>query len=266
MKLSFYRPKNDLLKKYIEGYYFIHEDKNSSEIIYRTFPNNYCIVTTNQNILVEYKPNEVVLKSSKNENIITCVVSRYSSPIQIHYKHPINEITIYFKPLGINHFINDTKQVYSENTLLDFTFFPEYNAKMKEIFELEKDKQVIELEKYLLSKIQLKDFSLIQNIITDVESDMKIEDIAEKYNITRQYLNKIIKKHIGKSASEYRKIHRFRASLIKEKQSKNFTELSQLEFYDQSHFIRDFKKLTEVKPLQFFKKVDTNKENVWLFI
>ncbi len=266
MKLDFYRPKNKILQQYIEGYYFISEDKNLNRIKYKTFPNNFCIVTTNQNIEVEIDSDEVIIQTSQEENIMTCVVSSYSEPIQIYYKQLVNEVTIYFKPLGINNFINDTKEIFSKSTILDFTFFPDFNFKMLEIFGLKRDKQILELENYLLSKLQTKDFTLIKNILADIETDVRIEVIAEKYGITRQYLNNIFRKHIGKSLSEYRKIHRFRNSLLNRKDSKNFTELSQSEFYDQSHFIRNFKSLTKNTPNLFFKEVDTDKENVWLFV
>jgi len=265
--IDFYKPKNIILGKYIEGYYFISEDKNSTPTKYKTFPNNFCILTTNQNTLVEKNLNELVIKPLGEENIITCFTSRYVLPIQVYYQHLVNEVTIYFKPLGIKQFLNDTNDVYSKSTIVDFTFLQDFNAAMKEIFSLDREAQIQELEKYLISKLQIKDFSLMEKILTDLESDIKVEAIAKKHQITRQYLNRIFNKHIGKSLSEYRKIHRFRNSLTKQKESKNFTELSQSEFYDQSHFIRNFKELAQINPQQFFKNVEINdKENIWLFI
>lgn len=266
MNLNFYTPQNDILKKYIAGYYFIAEDKSSPSVVYRTFPNNFCFLTTNQNISVEITSQEVLIQSSAEENIITSIVSRYVAPIQVHYKHLVNEITICFKPLGIHYFTEDTEDIFSENTILDFTFFPGYNAKMKEIFSLNRERQIQELEDYFLSKLKNKDFSLIEEILADIETDASIEEIAQKHQITRQYLNKQFKKYIGKSLSEYRKIHRFRNSLARQKDSKNFTELSQSDYYDQSHFIRNFKELTEINPNTFFKNVDLNKENIWLYL
>ncbi|GAA3746586.1 hypothetical protein GCM10022422_33740 [Flavobacterium ginsengisoli] len=266
MNLDFYQPKNEILKKYIDGYYFISKDKTSGSIQYLTFPNNFCILTTNEDINVEIQNNEVTIKSSPDKNIMTCVVSRYTKPIKIHYKELINEVTIYFKPLGISHFLSDSKTIFSESTILDFTFMPDFNDKMIEIFSLTKDKQSQELEDYLLSKLQVKDFSFIEKILADIETDEKIEEIALKHQISRQYLNKIFTRHIGKSPSEYRKIHRFRNSILKQKVSKNFSELSQYDFYDQSHFIRNFKELTNSNPQIFFKNIDTKKDNIWLFV
>ncbi len=266
MKPDFYKPQNKILQKYIEGYYFISEDKNSKSVKYFTFPNNYCILTTNQNIAVQSEHNTVVIQSSPEPNIMTCLVSGYTEPIQIYYKELINEVTIYFKPLGINQFVTDTAEIFSQKTLIDFTFHPDFNDKMMEIFNSDREKQIQELENYLLSKLQIKDFKLTESILADIETDIKIEDIAQKYNFTRQYINKLFVKHIGKSLSEYRKIHRFRNSLLMQKESKNITELSQHGFYDQSHFIRNFKKLTHSNPHSFFRNVDTTKENIWLFV
>ncbi|WP_353098108.1 helix-turn-helix domain-containing protein, partial [Empedobacter brevis] len=78
-------------------------------------------------------------------------------------------------------------------------------------------------------------------------------------------LNRIFKKHLGKSPSEYRKIFRFRNSLLNKKESKNLTELSSKDYYDQSHFIKDFKSITKRNPNQFFKEVDLQNETALKF-
>lgn len=101
--------------------------------------------------------------------------------------------------------------------------------------------------------------------MSDIEENIKVQDIAEKYNLTRQYVNKLFLKFTGKSASEYRKIHRFRNAVSAHKKSKNLTVLSyESFFFDQSHFIKDFKTLTDSNPNSFFKAVDTKNENIWL--
>ena len=105
----------------------------------------------------------------------------------------------------------------------------------------------------------------MEEIVCDIEDNIKIQEIAEKYNFTRQYINKLFLKYIGKPASEYRKIHRFRNAVSKYKISKNLTILScDNFFFDQSHFIKDFKILTNSNPSSFFKAVDTKNENIWL--
>lgn len=267
MKLDFYKPKNSILKNYIEGYYFISEDKNHKCVEYFTFPNNYCIFSVSQNIEQNFKENRFVIKSSKRANIVAGLVSRYSKPIEFYYENPVNEITIYFKPLGINHFL-DSSDIFKQSQISDFIPFSDFKENMKVIFkQLNREKQIELFENYLLSKFVKKDLTVIEQILSDVEAGFKIAEIAEKYNFTRQYINKIFSKNVGKTPSEYRKIHRFRNSLNKIKKGTNLTQLSHSNlFYDQAHFIKDFKTLTNTNPSSFFKNVDTEKENIWLFI
>ena len=123
------------------------------------------------------------------------------------------------------------------------------------------------LENYWLSTFLARDFTLMNQIITDVETELKIEDIAKKYNVSRKHINALFLKFIGKTPSEYRKIYRFRNTLLENKKSKNLTALSHGSlFYDQSHFIKDFKALTKLNPSWFFKNIDTEQDNIWLFM
>lgn len=267
MKLDFYKPKSELLQNYIEGFYFISEDKNKHKIKYYTFPNNYCILSVYQNTKIQFAANKFVITSSTQKNVIAELVSRYLKPIEVVYENPVNEITIYFKPLGINHFI-DHPNLFKAAQISNFIPFSNYKEEMENIFNTTNRKQqIIQLENYWLSKFVKKDLGIAEKILSDVEADLKIEEIAEKYNFTRQYIRKIFSKNIGKTPSEYRRIFRFRNALNEAKKTKNLTDLSHSNlFYDQAHFIKDFKALTNTNPSSFFKNVDTEKGNVWLFI
>lgn len=139
---------------------------------------------------------------------------------------------------------------------------------MQKILNLNDQKlQIEQLENYWLSKYINKDYSGLEGMIKEIETDCKIDEVAKNHNISRQYLNKLFQKNIGKSAAEYRRINRFRKSIAEKNKIKNLTELSHENlFYDQSHFIKDFKELTHKTPKSFFRNVDIDKEVVWLFI
>lgn len=264
--INFYKPKNNILAKYIEGYYFISENKDVKNTVYWTYPNNFVVLTCNKNIDVKIDDHKVYIQTSGFHNILTSIVPKYTKPIQINYKELVDEVTIYFKPLGINHFTSNTSQLFSKNINVDFNLFPDFEDKMNEVFHLSLEEKIIVLENYLLSKLQKREFHLLEDIIASVENNIPIQEIANHHLISRQYLNRIFKKNVGKSISEYRKIHRFRESITQYKNSKNFTELSHDNYYDQAHFTRIFKELTEIKPNTFFKNVDTENKNIWLFI
>ncbi|MGU3373796.1 helix-turn-helix domain-containing protein [Chryseobacterium sp. M5A1_1a] len=268
MELQFYIPKNNTLKKYIEGYYFITPNETEEPFHYWTFPNNYCIVSVNQNSTATLINHKISIFPTSEKKIDSSLVFRYTSPIEVYYEKSINEITIYFKPLGLNHFTNDLETVFLQHDLVEYNPFPDFKEFMNHIFSLDlREQQIEELENYWFSKLITKDLDLMSQIILEVEADLKIEEIAEKHQVSRQYINKMFLKNIGKPPSEYRKIHRFRNSIIRKKKIKSLTELSYDNlFYDQSHLNKDFKELTAVNPKVFFKNVDIDKENLWLFI
>ncbi len=253
----------------MEGYYFISEDQNSNIIRYKTFPNNYSILSVSHNADVLYEGGKITVAPSDTEKITTDIVLRYTEPLEAIYEKAVDEITFYFKPLGLNHFISESSFISKEKSIMNFQVFPDFNSKMLEIFNIkDREQQIEELENYWLSKLQQKDFSLMEKILLEIEtSDLKIDKIAKKLNFTRQYINKLFLKHIGKSPAEYRKIHRFRNAIKQVKGIKNLKELMLDNlFYDQSHFNKDFKELTESSPSSFFKNVDTEIENVLIFI
>ncbi|WP_345988467.1 helix-turn-helix domain-containing protein [Chryseobacterium sp. Chry.R1] len=264
MDIHFYQPRNPVLKKYIQGYYFMDKDESASSIRYLTFPNNFFIVSACQDAEIRSDEGSMEIYHSPIKNIVIDLVSRCTGSTEIFYEKPINEITIYFKPLGIYHFFNADKCLILKDKILSSDF---REAMDKILNEHGKEIQIKALEDYLLSKFIDKHLTGAENIIKDLENDISILDIAEKNGITRQYVNKITKRFAAKPASEYRKINRFRNSLLQNKQVKNLTELSYENlFYDQSHFIKDFKELTQITPKTFFKKVNTEQNNIWLFI
>lgn len=269
MKLQFYIPDNDTLKQYIEGYYFIFDEEPEGTEEYFTFPNNYAIVTTNLNSTVTFAENKISITPSPEKNIHASLVYNYTAPIIVYYEKPIREITVYFKPLGINRFVNNLETMLASSQMVEFTpGFLDFQPEMNRIFHMaDVQCQRTELEAYWLSKLIVKELSAMENILADIESNMKITDIARKNHISRKHLYKMVYKHIGKSPMDYRKIFRFRNALRNKGKVKNLTELSyENDFYDQPHLVKDFKTLTQSSPHAFFKNVNTEKKNVWRFI
>jgi AraC-like DNA-binding protein len=269
MKLDFYKPIAPILQAYIHGYYFISEGNDTDLLNYWTFPNNYTILSTHQFAATTISGNKIVVdRTSNSSGITTDLVIRYTKPIEIIYKTAINEITIYFKPLGLHQFIDSKIPFLHENHHGTFRPFHDFEETMYRIFAIpDRQKQIEALENYWISKFRLKEIPFIEKILIDIEAGLKVEHIAEKLSLSRQYISKLFKEHVGKPISEYKKIHQFRNTFAAHKKIKTLTELSYANsYYDQSHFIKHFKELTHIKPTAFFAKVDTDRDNVWLYI
>ncbi len=276
MKIEYFKPRNPILQKYIEGYYFLTNTLSELENSYLTFPNNYSIVTVTNKCDIKFEKEKVVITADNKQNCFSSIISNYKKPIQVEYHGNVKELTIYFKPLGINNFLHRKLKDYLDDSFKIFDPFDDYLQTMQlvlETKEIEKAKDV--LENYWLSKLTSFESGFLYkaiDLLEDYEMEHSIQQVADKCLTSRQNLFKTFATHLGKTPSDYKKIHRFRKALTQFQDKKNIKNLTSLldssTFYDQSHFIKDFKSFTGMPPKDLFKNLDYNKgEDIkWLWI
>ena len=132
---------------------------------------------------------------------------------------------------------------------------------------------VEELEEFLLAR--LKDLPVFKKIQTaldffeNAEEDLSVAAVAALVGMNLKSFQRLFTKHMSCSPSDYKRIARFRNSLdskIHSKQVKSLTSIShENNYFDQSYFIKEFKKLTNQNPKKFFKavKVLNHDKVVW---
>ena len=276
MELKFYTPKNKILQQYIEGYYLLSNNQNDPIIEYLTFPNNYSIISIIENAEIIYTENKGVINGKKGIELSSDLICHYKKPIKLSYEGTINELTFYFKPLGLNTFLGKSLNFYTNDFFSNFIPYDDYRSVFSQILnETNLEKKIELIENYWLSKLTGFEHPFLHKIITDLQdinNDYSIADLAEKYSITRQNLTKHFEANLCKSPSDFKKIHRFREALklkIGKKSKDNLTTLGyDLLFYDQSHLIKDFKSLTGLTPKKFFKNLSAQEDGKinWLFV
>jgi len=122
-------------------------------------------------------------------------------------------------------------------------------------------KQIELLESFLLRKLttfQKKNtkFDVVNHVIAEMRREDfcdDIQDVAFKYGISSRYLQKLFLEFTGLTPKLFNKITRFQKSLAltnNNDQSLTWTAY-QSGYFDQSHFIRDFKFFTGVSPSSF---------------
>ena len=212
--------------------------------------------------------------SNKNELCIE-ILGKYVQPIFIHYKGDFEEITIIFKPFGFNQFIR--------GDLLDFA--PEYSQPFtlddwlrfsSTLFEEETlVKKIEKLEEFLLDnfyEIENNSISKAIQYLEDFYMNYSIEKVAGLCGLTSKTYQRNFLKNITCPPSEIKRIARFRHSLnnrLLSKEIKSLTNLSyESGFYDQSYFIREYKKLTLLNPKEFFQTIAVLDENkmIWKIV
>lgn len=95
---------------------------------------------------------------------------------------------------------------------------------------------------------------LAVEIIKKHAGNLKITLLAQRLNISQSQLEKRFRKIIGASPKKFASIVRFRNVLKIAHGERSMTQLGlEAGFFDQAHFIKDFKSFTGLTPERYFK-------------
>jgi len=170
---------------------------------------------------------------------------------------------IRFHPFGAGLFLNDDVSVFNDQ-VVDLRSV--MGKTIGDLYEQLQDARItskrIELiEKFLLNGLPVSEnrnkkanlVKLVMNELTRDDFFDNIENVAARYGITSRYLQKIFVQYTGLSPKLYSKINRFQKSLVLIGRSDlSLTSIAyQSGYFDQSHFIREFKSFTGITPSGF---------------
>ncbi len=259
-------PSSPTLKKYIECFY-IYEGKPNSTFRYLAFPHFNKGLSFFWGATVNRQNWSLQISENTDVGVHVEILGKYTTPLLLEYKGQLKEISIVFKPLGLNRFFKDNY----------LSLAPHFSQELKNdvwgqfgesLFSCDDDISMI--ESFLLSQFwDNQEVSNIENSLILLENNneqISISDIAIKVGLNLKTFQRHFQKHMGCSPVDYRRISRFRSSLtnkLNNTQLKNLTEITYEEgYYDQSYLIREFRKITNHNPKDFFKsasKVDGDK-------
>jgi YesN/AraC family two-component response regulator len=278
MKVKLFKPESTLLKEYIEFFYVLTRTKDEKDEMYLTFPNRFVYVAIDSQAESVSEKHKISISFDKNRRFSSKLNAKYVKPLCIEYTGEMNEINIAFKPLGINAFLENNLEFYTDCGVTNAKFIPynDFEETMLNILSLSKDEDKMKaLETYLISKYKGFKHPFLKSVIdemTNQESEnMSLQAIAEKHNISHKTLIAQFKKHVCKTPSDFRKIIRFRNAMSRkniDNPTDNLTDITYaLNYFDQSHMVKDFKALTGFTPKEFFKNLTSMEKNHinWIF-
>jgi len=278
MNIRLYKPHSIILQNFIEYFYVLTKEADEEAITYLTFPNIYSMVSINHNAIIRTTGNKVTVEYKGDSILESRLAVRYLQPLLIEYAGAANEISICFKPLALNAFLDYPVNHYakSENILDVFIPFDDFLETMKAIMLLQQEEEKIAaMESYWISKLRGVSHPFLYQALNDMlrpnNKEMTIAAIARKHRITQKTLIKHFEQHIGKKPSDFRKIVRFRNAMKQkslESREYDLTDITYISHYfDQSHMIKDFKALTGFTPKEFFKKLSSTHDGKinWIF-
>ena len=272
---TFY-PENNNLAKHIAYYYFVKSDELSFCTDYFAFPNIYNGLSIYRSADFNVAGNSLTVHADYLNHPLTLVQSRYQSPLRVKLYGPVDMVTIVFKPLGVNHFMTSayskiTRQV---SQAFDEWRSDEYSHFIESFFAPNDPQNRLKLlESFLLTKLHAFNEDNVMEkaiaMISNLENEMAVGDIAETLNMSLRTLNRLFQKHVGVSPVTFRKVLRFRQSLKNKLFNDQFKRLTDIgyasNFYDPSYFNRVYKELTGSNPTDFFRRIDIQGDNAPLF-
>ena len=259
-------PTSPMLKKYIDCFY-IYEGKSNSVFNYVAFPHFNTGLSFFKGASVHRQNWNLQISENTNVGVHIEILGKYTTPVLVEYKGQLSEISMVFKPLGLNRFFKDNYLSFAPGFSQELTN-DVWSQFGKSLFSSNDD--ISKIESFLLSQfVDNQELSSIENSLKLLENSNEqfpISTIANKVGLNLKTFQRHFQKHIGCSPVEYRRIFRFRSSLtnkLNSSQWKNLTEITYEEgYYDQSYLIKEFRKITNHNPKDFFKsasKVDGDK-------
>ena len=203
--------------------------------------------------------------TSKDDFILqprAMVLGQTIEPFYIEPTGYVNTFAIRFYPYGFANFVTEPiKKLANRETPLDLLFEATTANKLEQkIIQATDVKQRIEIiESFLLNK--LSEQSMVDNIVkTTVDalisthgsssiSHILKEDLSKRRQLERKFV-----KQIGISPKQLGKVIRLQTALkmLLNEEGESLTHIAyESEYYDQAHFIKDFKEFTGTNPKEF---------------
>lgn len=241
----------DKLKDYIK-YYVVSENNVENE--YKVFPSSGLVIG------FQYKGQLSTIKNNKESKLTSTGITGISDSYKVFKNSAdIGTVLVYLTEIGFTHFSsNPANELFNLSLSLDEIF---EKSKVNEVEEklaiASTDKQRIKIvEQFLLS--QLKDIQTDKLIIEAVKliyqskGAIRIKELNDKLFISQSPFEKRFRKVVGTTAKKFASIVRFNSVLDGMNKTKSLTEICyENNFFDQAHFIKDFKQFTGDTPENF---------------
>lgn len=241
----------DKLKDYIK-YYVVSE--NDVENQYKVFPSSGLVIG------FQYKGQLATIKDNSVNKLTSAGITGITDSYKIFRNSAgIGTVLVYFTEVGFTHFnSNPAHELFNLSLSLDDIFEKSSVNEIEEKLAVAStDKQRIKIvEQFLLT--QLNDIQTDKLILEAVKliyqsnGTTRIKELNEKLCISQSPFEKRFRKVVGTTAKKFASIVRFNTVLDNLNKPKPLIDICyENNFFDQAHFIKDFKQFTGETPEHF---------------
>ncbi len=257
MNYQVYTPSPEL-QQYVKCYWSLDDEKSDIPVKQRVLPDGCMEMIFHYGDLYKqyFEDGSGIIQP---RSFVFGQISKY---IEIAPTGISGIISARFLPDGLTPFL-DLQLTELENKAVPISeIFNDEGKKLEEdvIAASENESRFKLIEIFLLSKItESKTIDAITKSCVEVifqsQGQIGVVELADKMNINRRNMERKFTSLIGISPKQLARVARLQATL-KMLEQKKFTNLTSLAYengyYDQAHFIKDFKEFTGLSPKSFF--------------
>lgn len=269
-----HKPHSKALQAYI-AYYYFHKKEKGAAINFIFYPHTRNGLTIYKGSNSETSYNTAITRPDKNTDykLMYSGVTNQSISVTIH--PPFDKVGVAFRPLGINNFISaPLSTLVKPNHDFDY-YYPAIKPTLDELYDVEAiPAKVTLLDKFFLDRFQeFHELRLIKAVsaLTNSETKFTVQNLADYTNTSRKTLLRLFKSHLNCSVKDFLHIVQFRKAITLYQTARKKPSLGsvalQTDYYDQSDFIKHFKKITGFNPKKFFNGVEHlgSEDTFWTF-
>lgn len=239
------------LRPYIRQIAISEEEK---EQLYKIFPSVGLVVG------FQYKGQLSILNGSAESRLSSSGITGISDSVKI-FKNTagIGTILVYFTEIGFAQFSScPAQELFNQSVSLDNLFDKQKVSAVEEnLAEALTDNERIKVvETFLEEQFKEKEEDrLVVKAVTLIygsKGSMRIKELLQQLHISQSAFEKRFRKLVGATPKKFASIVRFNTVLQDLGQEKSLTEICyDNNFFDQAHFIKDFKQYTGDSPENF---------------
>ncbi|WP_159800152.1 helix-turn-helix domain-containing protein [Flavobacterium sp. MK4S-17] len=268
------QPASDIVGKYISYYYFHSSGSPEFQKKFFFYPNYKHALTLYKGSKVTFTPNGSEITPSTGNDFYCLYSVNTDKNYTVNLTGPFFKIGVVFNPLGINHFINEPlgdifKPAFDE--LNKFKGLDEVADAVLKEGDVKRKADLLDnyFEQHYIGFNEPVVKKAVQEILNS-NGSIKVEELSDVLEVSRKTLLRLFKKHLCCTVEEYKKMVMFRNALNYAQTEENFslTDVALFNlYYDQAHFIKHFKTVTEHSPKMLLSKLTRlgNQQLYWNF-
>jgi AraC-like DNA-binding protein len=258
MAINFGNP-SPLLSPYIKRYWAIENTlERGQTCVQRVLPTGFC------ELMLYFTPRPQIVGSDRSLTDNAALYGHLGEYYDIEYHGALDVFSIVFQPQGLMQFFRfPLNEIYNINVPLEhFTgqVGRDLEEQMGSVASFEARVRIA--ENYFIIALQKQyeehAFRRLRYVIETLirrRGEVSVEDMASVACLSRRQFERIFAERIGSTPKQYLKTIRFQRALY-EKQLNSALTMTELAidcgYYDQAHFIADFKSICGQTPLKFF--------------